>query len=89
MSEFLKIDQLNLFVDKEKEENLTEIQCSSCKKWFHYDKWVINRIPLDEKIYGKNATHIRLECPNCKFLFDHRDKENINLATKSELIAIG
>lgn len=49
-----------------------EIQCSNCSAWNYWQDWLANWIPLSSTEYGPNATHIRMECPNCNVIYDHR-----------------
>ncbi len=49
-----------------------ELQCPNCSAWNYWQDWIANWIDIDEVLYGLNATHIRMECPNCNEIYDHR-----------------
>jgi endogenous inhibitor of DNA gyrase (YacG/DUF329 family) len=54
-------------------ENL-EIQCFKCAKWSNWKDWLANWIDLpDVAKWGRNARHIRAECPYCNAIVDHRE----------------
>ena len=80
---------MDLFIDKEADKEITEIQCSKCATWTACDKWIVNRVNLDPEEYGKMASHVRLQCPVCMALYDHRDKKTLELDTKQEVRRIG
>lgn len=84
--EYFNTDQIDLFIKYEQLELIDkeslEMMCSRCRNYIFFKEWKINRIPLDEHLYGENASHIRLECPNCGALYDHRDKNEINFEVR-------
>ena len=49
-----------------------EIRCPNCLEFNYWQDWFGNWIDLPTTEYGANAKHIRMECPNCNQIYDHR-----------------
>ena len=49
-----------------------EIRCPECSAWNYWGDWIANWIDLPENEWGPDAKHIRMECPNCNQIWDHR-----------------
>lgn len=49
-----------------------KIKCQKCLVSSLWSNWKADWISLDEKNFGQNAKHIRIRCPNCNELIDHK-----------------
>jgi len=49
-----------------------EIQCPNCSAWNYWQDWIANWIDLVGSKFGINPRHLRMECPNCNEIYDHR-----------------
>ena len=85
----MNIDELQIFFPQAvaiAEGNISEtieIRCPSCLEFNYWQVWLANWIDLLESEFGKNATHIRMDCPNCHTLYDHKNVQESNWVVRN------
>jgi len=76
----MKRNELEPFIMLRDLPLLFKIKCPECGDSCYYEGWILSRIPLPEKDFGEKASHVRIICPKCGFIIDHR--EGIKLITE-------